>query len=61
MRETKNTKYPVGKHVIGYFGWRTHTIANEKPGKFGFPAPRIIPDIGNLPISLTLGVLGMPG
>lgn len=61
MKETKNNKYPVGKHVVGYFGWRTHTIATENPGKFGFPPPRVIPDIGGLSPSLALGVLGMPG
>lgn len=59
--ESKNDKYPVGEFVVGSFGWRTHTIGTEKNGKFGFPAPRLVPDIGNLPKSLMLGVLGMPG
>lgn len=61
MKDTKNDKYPIGKYVVGYFGWRTHTIGTETPGKFGFPSPRIIPDIGSLPKSLALGALGMPG
>lgn len=59
--ESKNGKYPVGEYVVGNFGWRTHTIATEKAGRLGFPPPKVLPDIGNLPKSLALGVLGMPG
>ncbi|XP_050315137.1 prostaglandin reductase 1-like [Anthonomus grandis grandis] len=53
--ESKNPKYPVGKYVIGQYGWRTHTIVS------GNEFTRILPDLGGLPSSLALGILGMPG
>lgn len=59
--ETKNPKYPVGKHVVGEFGWRSHTINDGKDLKNGFPGAWLIPDPEGLPLSLSLGVLGMPG
>ena len=60
--ESRHPDYPVGKHVVGFFGWRTHTIANVTDTKLsGFLPFHIIPDIGELPLSLALGVLGMPG
>lgn len=59
--ETKNPKYPVGKHVVGEFGSRTHTIATGENLPNGSPGPYVIPDFGDLPLSLALGVLGMPG
>lgn len=62
--ESKNQDFPVGRRVVGYFGWRTRTVVNLQrcvetdilPYK-----PVLIPDIGDLPASLCLGVLGMPG
>lgn len=54
-------KFPAGSHVVGEFGWRTKTVATDTVSKIGFPAPRIIPDWEQLPRSLALGVLGMPG
>nr|CAI5853594.1 unnamed protein product [Callosobruchus analis] len=59
--ESKHKKFPVGKYVVGEFGWRTHTISNGKPLPNGVPQAWVIPDFGDLPISLALGVLGMPG
>lgn len=61
--ETKNPKFPVGKRVVGNMGWRTHTIINPNdPAENAFQQhPYIFPDIGDLPPSLGLGVLGMPG
>ncbi|XP_063907828.1 prostaglandin reductase 1-like [Zophobas morio] len=60
--ESKNPKYPVGKYVVGEFGWRTHTIADETPPlPKGYPIPWIIPDLEGLPLSLSLVILGMPG
>lgn len=58
--ETKNPKYPVGSYVVGEFGWRTHTICNplENPGRI---PPYIIPNFGNHPKSLALGMLGLTG
>ena len=28
--ESKHPDFPVGKRVVGYFGWRTHTIINQE-------------------------------
>ncbi|XP_044264309.1 prostaglandin reductase 1-like isoform X1 [Tribolium madens] len=58
--ESKNPKYPVGEYVVGEFGWRTHTVASEKPGDFFSLPPRVL-SFGDLPKSLALGVLGMTG
>ncbi|KAJ8942601.1 hypothetical protein NQ318_006231 [Aromia moschata] len=58
--ESKNPKFPVGQHIVGYFGWRTHTISDGGTTTFG-NAPMIVPNIGTLPLSLALGVLGMTG
>ncbi|XP_015179974.1 PREDICTED: prostaglandin reductase 1-like [Polistes dominula] len=62
--ESKNSDYPVGKRIFGYFGWRTHTIFNPRaPEKFKTidQEPYLLPDIGDLSPSLGLGILGMPG
>lgn len=58
--DSKNKNFPVGKHVVGNFGWRTHTVATTDVTPGTMP-PYILPDIGDLPLSLGLGVLGMPG
>lgn len=62
--ESKNREFPVGKRIIGYLGWRTHTIVNlqrcEDDDMLTYK-PTLLPDIGDLPPSLCLGVLGMPG
>ncbi|KAJ8959358.1 hypothetical protein NQ318_022044 [Aromia moschata] len=58
--ESNNPKFPVGRYVLGDFGWRTHTISNGKPiGSSRFPY--LLPDFGELPLSYGLGVFGMPG
>ncbi|XP_043468153.1 prostaglandin reductase 1-like [Leptopilina heterotoma] len=62
--ESKDPAFPVGQRVKGYYGWRTHTIIN--PSKWdhsGFlnEVPKVLPSLGDLPSSLYLGVLGMPG
>ncbi|XP_072758445.1 prostaglandin reductase 1 [Anoplolepis gracilipes] len=61
--ESKNPNYPVGKRIVGYLGWRTHTIVNPNitDDDMLLEQPYILPDIGDLPPSLCLGVLGMPG
>ncbi|KAL6433184.1 hypothetical protein ACFW04_006424 [Cataglyphis niger] len=62
--ESRNPNYPVGKRVVGNLGWRTHTIVNPKINEeddMMKQRPYILPDIGDLPPSLGLGVLGMPG
>lgn len=55
--ESKNSSYPVGKIVVGHFGWRTHTIVSSSNNQ----QVRFLPEIDSLPLSLGLGVLGMPG
>ncbi|KAG5888044.1 hypothetical protein JTB14_032853 [Gonioctena quinquepunctata] len=61
ITKSRNPNFPVGKHVLGYFGWRTHTISNgTHPEKDKIPT--LIPEeFGDLPLSLALGVLGRPG
>ncbi|KAF7987506.1 hypothetical protein HCN44_003268 [Aphidius gifuensis] len=62
--ESKSSKYPVGKRIVGSLGWRTHTIINtedQKADSLGTPGNYILPEIGDLPASVGLGVLGMPG
>lgn len=54
ITESKNGKFPVGKYILGPFGWRTHTISNGE-------GVRELPDLQGLPLSLALGMLGMPG
>lgn len=57
---SKNSNFPVGKYVVGQFGWRTHTISDGKTSFMGFPVI-VLPDFGDLSLSFALGVLGMPG
>jgi prostaglandin reductase 1 len=61
VTESKNPKFPVGKYIVGEFGWRTHTISNGQPLPNGVPVAWLVPDLEGLPQSLPLGVLGMPG
>ncbi|XP_047990878.1 prostaglandin reductase 1-like isoform X1 [Leguminivora glycinivorella] len=59
---SRNDQYPVGKYVAGSFGWRTHTICNPKSSPYlGFMPITLLPDMSPHPISLGLGVIGMPG
>ncbi|KAF2900199.1 hypothetical protein ILUMI_05994 [Ignelater luminosus] len=59
--DSKSKQYPVGKYVVGQFGWRSHTITSEEEAKDPELSVRVLPDFGSLPLSLGLGVLGMPG
>jgi len=58
---SKNPEYPVGCHVLGYFGWRSHTITDAKSDQ-GDMMTKVtkLPERG-LSRSMFLGVLGMPG
>ncbi|XP_055526141.1 prostaglandin reductase 1-like [Wyeomyia smithii] len=58
--KSKNSKFPEGRFIFGNFGWRTHTICNPSVGDFR-AKPYVLPDFGEVPLSLGLGVLGMPG
>ncbi|XP_044264315.1 prostaglandin reductase 1-like [Tribolium madens] len=53
--ESKNPEHPVGEHLVGRFGWRTHTICDSNSDFW------LVPDLEGLPLSYSLGVLGMPG
>ncbi|XP_018057670.1 PREDICTED: prostaglandin reductase 1-like [Atta colombica] len=60
--ESKNPAFPVGKRIVGNLGWRTHTIIDPKiSDQFFKQNPYLLPDIDDLPPSLGLGMLGMPG
>ncbi|XP_046402075.1 prostaglandin reductase 1-like [Ischnura elegans] len=60
--ESKNPKFKVGQNIVGYFGWQTYSISDgSESAKNGLEKPFIIPDFKGLPLSLALGVLGMPG
>lgn len=58
---SRNSKYAVGKYVIGSFGWRSHTIVDIKKESGNLSPLRLLPNIDPYPVSLALGVLGMPG
>ena len=61
--ESKNTDFPIGKRIIGFLGWRTHTIINPYCSEHDFQGrkPTLVSDIGDLSPSLYLGVLGVTG
>ncbi|KAK7872300.1 hypothetical protein R5R35_002757 [Gryllus longicercus] len=59
--ESKSPDYKVGDHVVGDFGWRTHTVFNPEAHEHTLMRTYKLPDIGGLSPSLGLGVLGMPG
>ncbi|XP_063908002.1 prostaglandin reductase 1-like isoform X2 [Zophobas morio] len=61
ITQSKNSDYPVGKHTVAPFGWRTHTLSTGGPFPIGLPKAWIIPDPEGLPLSFYLGVLGMTG
>ncbi|XP_043212876.1 prostaglandin reductase 1-like isoform X1 [Amphibalanus amphitrite] len=61
--ESKNDKYPAGSYVVaGNLGWRTLSVAEDQPedGR-SFTGLEPLPDLGGLPRSYALGVIGMPG
>ncbi|XP_052753252.1 prostaglandin reductase 1-like [Galleria mellonella] len=59
---SRNKDFPVGKYVVGAFGWRTHTVCSPKvPPSLGFLPTILLPNIEPHPLSLGLGILGMPG
>ncbi|XP_044264306.1 prostaglandin reductase 1-like isoform X3 [Tribolium madens] len=58
--ESRNEKYPVGKHVVGKFDWRSHTISSGLPshvqGAGNAPAPYLVPDL--VAVSGAAGAVG---
>ncbi|XP_047004120.1 prostaglandin reductase 1-like [Schistocerca americana] len=60
--ESRAAGFPVGRHIVGYWGWRDRTVADVGPDTpYLLSPPMLVPDLGRLPLSLSLGVLGMPG
>nr|XP_040039016.1 prostaglandin reductase 1-like [Gasterosteus aculeatus aculeatus] len=54
--QSKNPAFPVGSHVVGQCGWRSHTVCDGKdlvPIMPGWPQ--------DVSLSLALGAIGMPG
>lgn len=62
--ESKSPEFPVGKSIVCWnLGWSSHGVFNptEESKELLNMKPHFVPDLGNLPISLSLGMLGMPG
>ncbi|XP_069177898.1 prostaglandin reductase 1-like [Procambarus clarkii] len=59
--ESNNPQWSVGSFMVHYQGWRTHTHLSREflqtKGNNVLP----LPDMGELPRSLGIGILGMPG
>ncbi|XP_069026025.1 prostaglandin reductase 1-like [Embiotoca jacksoni] len=56
VTQSKNPAFPVGSHVVGHCGWRTHTVSD---------GTALVPIMSDWPhdisLSLALGVFGLPG
>ncbi|XP_046982371.1 prostaglandin reductase 1-like [Schistocerca americana] len=59
--ESRSPDYPVGRHVVGYWGWCDRTVVNPAAKDGEILPPMLVQNYGDLPLSLSLGVLGMPG
>jgi len=59
--ESKNANYKVGDNVYGHFGWRSHTIFNPSTSAADMLLTYVLPSFGELPLSLGVGAIGMPG
>ncbi|XP_024290359.2 prostaglandin reductase 1 [Oncorhynchus tshawytscha] len=54
--QSNNSAFPIGCHVVGRCGWRTHTVSD------GTGLTRLLSDWPQeVPMSLALGAIGMPG
>lgn len=59
--QSKNPSYPVGCYVVAPCGWRTHNVTNGK-AIFSLDMYRVLSDWPkDVPLSLAVGSLGMPG
>ena len=56
--ESKHKDYPVGCHVLNNSGWKTAAVFNPDVAEM---RAYKVQGLGSLPLSLTLGALGMPG
>lgn len=63
--ESKDTNFPVGARIWGYFGWRNFSVFNitieDDTQKCEHVRPYILDPIENIPWPSRLGVLGMTG
>lgn len=62
VKVSRNADYPEGTIVLAYLGWRSLSLVSkpDEPSFFG-QMVRKLPDFEDLPLSLSLGCLGMPG
>lgn len=59
--QSKNPAFPVGCYVVAPCGWRTHSVTNGK-AVFNIDMSRVPADWPqDVPLSLAVGALGMPG
>ena len=58
--ESKNPEYPVTMNVVSHSGWRDYVVLNGEPDDI-FNIKPYDPQVGDLPLSLAVGALGMPG
>lgn len=67
--ESRNDAWKVGTLMVHYFGWRTHThisgqtlqLISDQANTNKPMAVLPLPDMEDLPTSLGIGILGMPG
>lgn len=60
VTESKNDDFPVNTHVVSHSGWADYVKLDGSSDEM-FGITPYVPDIGNMPLSLSLGALGMPG
>lgn len=58
--DSKNPEYPTNMNVVSHSGWRDYAVLNGEPDDI-FGIKPYDPQIGDLPLSLAVGALGMPG
>ena len=61
MVESKHPDYAVGSECLYGSGWRSHNIVNPDTANKEELTLMALPEMGDLPHSLALGTLGMPG
>ncbi|XP_049941133.1 prostaglandin reductase 1-like [Schistocerca serialis cubense] len=59
--ESRSPQHPAGWHVVGTWGWRDRTVVDPTPAPDDILPLMLVPDYRDLPMSLAVGVLGMPG
>lgn len=58
--ESKNPEYPVKTTVVSHSGWRDYVVLDGEPDDT-FHIKPYDPQVGDLPLSMAVGALGMPG